>query len=291
VKLVIFLISHFVFILEIYRVREPLTVADWSSVLKLSMMWKMGELWRLAIRKLNTPDLSPAWRVALGRKHGIADWITAGYRTLAERNEALSGEDFRLLGAESALKLFHDIRKPLHNYCKPATICSSKHQPHSAAEGTPEAVSRIFGEELSEQSSALSIVDRICLARTYGVSEWLHSEYVRLAERDEDITVEEAERLGLDTVAKICNMREKIGNPGHYNRGPLIHMLVKIDEIFVNELAAARADGGFYLISVALYAEESHVSVSLQDSETSTTDISYWVGTTLKGHPAPLQRE
>jgi hypothetical protein len=210
-------------------------------------MWKMGDLWKLAISKLDTPDLSPAWRVALGRKHGIADWVGTGYRTLAERNEALSGEDFRLLGAESALKLFHDIRKPYKNGQNCPTIRSSKYEPRSNGETTPEAVSRVFGKELTEQSSTLSIVDRICLARMYGVSEWLHSEYVRLAERDEDITVEEAERLGLDTTAGICDMREKIGNLDPYNQAAHGYTDVgeKVDEIFINELAAARAGGAF----------------------------------------------
>jgi hypothetical protein len=56
-----------------------------------------------------------------------------------------------------------------------------------------------------------SLQSRDVLTRKYGVFEWLHAEYVRLAERDRDLTLEEAEKLGPEALARICQLREQIG--------------------------------------------------------------------------------
>jgi hypothetical protein len=173
------------------RVRKPLVEADWATVIKLFTMWEMGDLRKLTISKLDTPSLSSAWRVALGRKHGIVDWVRSGYIALAAPHKTLSSEDFELLGIQSALNLSQEIRKCYNKAEYGPRIHKSPRKPRSASsvESSEEAVSRVFEKEFQEQSTTLGNVDRILLAHKYGVSEWLHAEYVQLAERDEDLTL------------------------------------------------------------------------------------------------------
>jgi hypothetical protein len=217
-------------------------------------MWKMGDLRKLAMSKLDTPSLSPVWRVVLGRKHGIADWVRRGYVALAQRREAWSAEDFKLLGIQSALDLSQRVRKPYRRAQFSTKVYKSELLPcANSRESSREAVSRLFEEELLEHSTPLSTVDRILLARKCGVSEWLHSEYVRLVERDQDLTLEEAEKLGPETLSRICRIRECIGNAPAPGAAPFIRVDYavepKVEEIFGRELADAQIAGELVYIS------------------------------------------
>ena len=54
----------------------------------------------------------------------------------------------------------------------------------------------------------LDSVDRILLGQAYGVKDWLLSGYKALAEREATISGQEGQRLGPNTVARLCEVRE-----------------------------------------------------------------------------------
>jgi intein-encoded DNA endonuclease-like protein len=54
----------------------------------------------------------------------------------------------------------------------------------------------------------LDSVDRILVGQAYGVKDWLLSGYKALAEREATISGQEGQRLGPNTVARLCEVRE-----------------------------------------------------------------------------------
>jgi hypothetical protein len=59
-------------------------------------------------------------------------------------------------------------------------------------------------------SMQLDPVDRIVLAVDHDVPEWLDPAYVELCKREDPLREEEAEKVGLSTMVKLCCAREKI---------------------------------------------------------------------------------
>ena len=54
-----------------------------------------------------------------------------------------------------------------------------------------------------------SAVDKIVLANDYKIKDWLLDAYDEVCARREPLTIEEGQRLGMDTVIKIANFRER----------------------------------------------------------------------------------
>ena len=50
--------------------------------------------------------------------------------------------------------------------------------------------------------------DKILLGQAYGVPDWVFSGYKELAERREPISRAEGQRIGVDTLAGLCKVRE-----------------------------------------------------------------------------------
>lgn len=70
------------------------------------------------------------------------------------------------------------------------------------------------GERL--RSLELDIIESIILAKQYHIDEWLVPSLNRLAQREEALSLEEAELLlpvaGLDFILKVARIRERLGN-------------------------------------------------------------------------------
>ncbi|KAL5633921.1 hypothetical protein ACGC1H_005945 [Rhizoctonia solani] len=66
---------------------------------------------------------------------------------------------------------------------------------------------RAFLLPLAEKS--LGDVDKIVFAREFDIKEWLAPAFVRLCEREERLSVEEARKLEVDSVLMISHMREQ----------------------------------------------------------------------------------
>lgn len=59
------------------------------------------------------------------------------------------------------------------------------------------------------QDASLSAIERIRLAREFGLLSWEEPAYVELCERDDAITTSEASVLGLNTFVELARIREK----------------------------------------------------------------------------------
>jgi hypothetical protein len=121
-------------------VEELLSLAEWTSVLKLAAMWQMEGLLGIAVRRMRslevhelegwmkvldlsiTPELSSARALAierlpssreingvemvlLARKYRVEKWLMEGYRQLIHREPFFSDEEAGLLGDKTVIKL------------------------------------------------------------------------------------------------------------------------------------------------------------------------------------------
>lgn len=140
-------------------------------------------------------------RIILGREYGVPEWLERGYHHIARR-PAISDDTAATLGLQATLSLFR-IREAfsfMHGYSRP---------PASPAAACTSTVDELFLTEIMDETTSLGAVDRVVLARMYGVSEWLRSAYVELVERREIVTLAEAAKLGLESTTTLCRARER----------------------------------------------------------------------------------
>jgi hypothetical protein len=90
-------------------ISQPINMAvrEWTSVLKLSTLWRFGELRREAIEELTKLLVdSPAEQVALGREYRVEDLMVEGYKELIQRDSGLTQKEKEKLGASTTIKIY-----------------------------------------------------------------------------------------------------------------------------------------------------------------------------------------
>jgi hypothetical protein len=119
---------------------EILSLAEWTSVLKLAAMWQMERLQKIVIERMRllTVDEPDGWtrlldlsvqhllsaaralaierlsqfysikevaKVQLARKYHVVKWLKEGYEELVRREAFFSNEEEELLGSKTIIKL------------------------------------------------------------------------------------------------------------------------------------------------------------------------------------------
>jgi len=169
----------------------------------------MLEVRKQAVNQLSALSLAPSKRILLGRGYGIIEWLRSGYIDLATKAEPVSMDEFRAVRLESALLLSQQVRRPYRCMNLGGSIIPLDNVDVSLRKVIHDALEAPLAGQM--ESNPSDKVDRILLAQSLGVPEWLYAAYGDLAYRVEDITVAEAERLGLETTLSICRMRERLG--------------------------------------------------------------------------------
>lgn len=79
----------------------------------------------------------------------------------------------------------------------------------------------------------LDHVDKIMLLRKYDIPEWTTDAYTALAQREKPLSLEDAERLGLDFTMKIVQVREMTRECGrcHYKASHSARLIAEIFKI------------------------------------------------------------
>jgi hypothetical protein len=88
--------------------------------------------------------------------------------------------------------------------------------------------------EIESVQSRVEPVERIVLAVRHNVSQWLSRAYQELCQRQESLSEEEGEKLGLSTVIKLMKAREMLLLSGPDTRDP---------RFFASRMAQARPPG------------------------------------------------
>ncbi|KIM82521.1 hypothetical protein PILCRDRAFT_820381 [Piloderma croceum F 1598] len=90
-----------------YPASWPVTMGPdaWQSALKLSTLWGMGDIRNMAMESLPADDLDSVDRILLGQAYGVSDWLLSGYKSLAERESTISGQEGQRLGSDTVARL------------------------------------------------------------------------------------------------------------------------------------------------------------------------------------------
>jgi hypothetical protein len=64
----------------------------------------------------------------------------------------------------------------------------------------------------------MDVMDKVLLARSYRVGDWLYEGYIALVKREASLSAEEAEKLGYETAFRLCQRREYAFKKAGFNR-------------------------------------------------------------------------
>ncbi|KAI0071179.1 hypothetical protein K474DRAFT_1776334 [Panus rudis PR-1116 ss-1] len=89
-----------------YGVCKAQTLDEWTSILELATKWDFASIRALAIRSIQSLDISPVDRIAISTKYDIADrWTMKAYIALCERPEPLSLAEADQLGLNTVVRI------------------------------------------------------------------------------------------------------------------------------------------------------------------------------------------
>ena len=140
---------------------------EWISVLKLSTMWTFGELRQLAIKWLGRlSNISSVEKVMLARKYKVESLLLQGYKELIERKEGPSVEEAKVLGYETAIRLYEKRER----HWGPG-VCLNR---HSAGKGMANAhlvpgIEETFKEELDSIKHDSWVIEEASRPDNYGI--------------------------------------------------------------------------------------------------------------------------
>ncbi|PBK73979.1 hypothetical protein ARMSODRAFT_929447 [Armillaria solidipes] len=111
----------------------------WIAVLKLSNMWRLLEIRKIALRQLNSGELSHTEKIVWGRDYKVADWVITGYGGLIDRGEVLSLDEGARIGVPGVLGIWRSQK-----------IFRSNTGKYSPRRDTTAVVLEVFEEEIRD---------------------------------------------------------------------------------------------------------------------------------------------
>ncbi|KAL4245354.1 hypothetical protein ABKN59_009790 [Abortiporus biennis] len=89
-----------------YSMCKASTLDEWTSILHLATQWEFADIRTLAIRSLQSIDISPVDRILLSREYDIGGrWVLSAYTALCERAEPLTLAEASKLGLETSVRV------------------------------------------------------------------------------------------------------------------------------------------------------------------------------------------
>ncbi|PIL33811.1 hypothetical protein GSI_04436 [Ganoderma sinense ZZ0214-1] len=89
-----------------YGVHRARTTSEWTSILSLATRWDFTDIRTLAIREIQSLDISPIDKVVLAQEFDIGGhWLLGAYIALCERAEPLLISEGTRLGLETAMRV------------------------------------------------------------------------------------------------------------------------------------------------------------------------------------------
>ncbi|KZT03910.1 uncharacterized protein LAESUDRAFT_683082 [Laetiporus sulphureus 93-53] len=103
-----------------YGVHNAHGIDAWVSILDLAIRWEFADIRALAIRELQSLEMSAVDKIILSRRFDIRDqWAIAAYVALCERPTPLTLEEANRLGIDSAVRIAQ-LREQLRCRCRSA---------------------------------------------------------------------------------------------------------------------------------------------------------------------------
>ncbi|EIW80346.1 hypothetical protein CONPUDRAFT_28841, partial [Coniophora puteana RWD-64-598 SS2] len=83
----------------------PMTLEEWTPVLRLSDQWNMTAVHQFAIEKMAVMSMDPVDRLALALEFDIKPWMMPALNALAQRPEPMARRDVDKLGLDVVLQI------------------------------------------------------------------------------------------------------------------------------------------------------------------------------------------
>ncbi|KAH6908561.1 hypothetical protein BKA70DRAFT_1280195 [Coprinopsis sp. MPI-PUGE-AT-0042] len=80
---------------------------EWISVLKLSTIWQMDKIRKLAIEKLSIMNMLPLEKIVMAREYNVSKWLSEGASALVETLDTFKIEDIaQTIGWETTARIY-----------------------------------------------------------------------------------------------------------------------------------------------------------------------------------------
>ncbi|TBU56272.1 hypothetical protein BD310DRAFT_882888 [Dichomitus squalens] len=110
-----------------YGAHRARTRDEWTSILCLATRWDFNDIRTLAIREIQSLDMSPVDKIILAQEFDIGGrWLLGAYTALCERAEPLSVCEGARLGLETAMRVAQ-LRERLHSSCRKSSRMGGYH--------------------------------------------------------------------------------------------------------------------------------------------------------------------
>jgi hypothetical protein len=131
-------------------------------------MWTFGELRQLAIQRLGRlSNINPVEKVILARNYKVESLLVQGYKELIKRKEGPSVEEAKVLGYETAIRLY----EKRENHWGPESVSRStqRRQEHVANVRLVPDIEKIFKEELDSIKRDSREIEKASRPDNYGI--------------------------------------------------------------------------------------------------------------------------
>lgn len=117
-----------------YGTHRARTRDEWTSILSLATRWDFEDIRTLAIREIQSLDMSPVDKIILAQEFDIGGrWLLGAYTALCERAEPLSVSEGARLGLDIAMRVAQ-LREQLRSSIRKSSRMGGYHTlTHSAA--------------------------------------------------------------------------------------------------------------------------------------------------------------
>lgn len=131
----------------------PVTVEEWVSVLKISTSWAVPEIRETAIQRLSMFKIEPVDKVILATEYKVAKWLLEGYTELVLRSTTLSDQDEKRLGFKAASKLYRIREKRLRDFVDAHVSAYTPLNPPGAENAVIPIIRKDFKKDLTKAGS------------------------------------------------------------------------------------------------------------------------------------------
>ncbi|PFH47374.1 hypothetical protein AMATHDRAFT_6815 [Amanita thiersii Skay4041] len=95
--------------------QPPFTFTEWTSILKLAILYEMPQIQKLAMNSmLSHLQACPILQAKLEKEYDIKEWLVAALNRLVQQAKPLDEEDVEVLGISNSLKVMR-----LRETCRP----------------------------------------------------------------------------------------------------------------------------------------------------------------------------
>ncbi|RDB17445.1 hypothetical protein Hypma_001593 [Hypsizygus marmoreus] len=226
-----------------------LSLKDCLFVMNLATKWNLSSAWACAIHYITLIRMHPLDMLELAQTYSEVELLRAAFVRMLRRTWIVSPDEANIIGFDLAIKVCRAQEQAVRIIRKTLEARNLVCVAASPFEKSGIVMEDSFWNELVGGVVSVDPIERLILARTYGVHELLKSALVDLIERPKSISLEESKRLGRETTFKLWHARlrylfsfHRLPDTPYYLDCDIDYAAI-VDEVFRDELEAMEVQG------------------------------------------------